>query len=199
MSFDEVTGDIYRLEINKRITGRANHIRSVFKITPEQYNKIKLAEPRVLQPSPTALPEGGRKTMTIASFMRNITQNDGKSSRQSVNPEMELRTKRLVDMMKPFVSQYDELDGEYLVAKLKELYSVDDVSPAEAVVIAEEVRRIRKRDSIRRSIETAYAYFRQANPLFDFFMKFSDSQMINPGKNFYRFAAVRRVCSCAVN
>lgn len=129
----------------------------------------------------------------------NIAQNDGKSSRQSVNPEMELRTKRLVDMMKPFVSQYDELDGEYLVAKLKELYSVDDVSPAEAVVIAEEVRRIRKRDSIRRSIETAYAYFRQANPLFDFFMEFSDSQMINPGKNFYRFAAVRRVCSCAVN
>lgn len=112
---------------------------------------------------------------------------------------MELRTKRLVDMMKLFVSQYDELDGEYLVAKLKELYSVDDVSPAEAVVIAEEVRRIRKRDSIRRSIETAYAYFRQANPLFDFFMEFSDSQMINPGKDFYRFAAVRRVCSCAVN
>ena len=85
VGFDEVTGEIYRLDINKRMTGRANHIRSIFKISPEQYNKIKLAEPRVLQPSSTALPEGGRKTMTIASFICNVAHNDEKSSRQSVD------------------------------------------------------------------------------------------------------------------
>ena len=55
VGFDEVTGDIYRIEINSEITGNANHIRSVFKITPSNYNEIKLDSPRVLQPSKTEL------------------------------------------------------------------------------------------------------------------------------------------------
>ena len=76
VGFDEVTGDIYRIEINPNITGRANHVRSVFKITAQNYNDIKLEQPRVLQPSSTALHEDGRKTMTISSFMsNNISQN----------------------------------------------------------------------------------------------------------------------------
>ena len=80
VGFDEVTRDIFRIEINPEITGRANHIRSIFKITASQYNEIKLEPPRVLQPSSTALQEDGRKTMTISNFMDNKSQLPEKSS-----------------------------------------------------------------------------------------------------------------------
>ena len=69
VGFDEVTGDIYRIEINPNITGRANHVRSVFKITAQNYNDIKLEPQRVLQPSKTALQDGRAATMTITNFM----------------------------------------------------------------------------------------------------------------------------------
>ncbi|MBQ7396088.1 MAG: hypothetical protein IJW08_06085 [Lentisphaeria bacterium] len=52
----------------------ANHIRSVFKITASNYNDIKLEQPRVLQPSKTALHKGGSATMTISNFIDNIPQ-----------------------------------------------------------------------------------------------------------------------------
>lgn len=84
VGFDEETGHIYRIEINKKITGRANHIRSVFEITPQNYNEIKLEPPRVLQPSKTALLKGRAATMTISNFMNKIPPNDSK-----VNPASE--------------------------------------------------------------------------------------------------------------
>ena len=81
VGFYEETGHIYRIEINKKITGRANHIRSVFEITPSNYNEIKLEPPRVLQPSKTALLKGRAATMPISNFMNKIPPNDSK-----VNP-----------------------------------------------------------------------------------------------------------------
>ena len=49
-------------------------------ITAGNYNEIKLEPPRVLQPSSTALPGDGRKTMTITNFMDNIPQNPENAS-----------------------------------------------------------------------------------------------------------------------
>ena len=86
VGFDEVTGDIYRIEINPNITGRANHVRSVFKITAQNYNDIKLEPQRVLQPSKTALQNGRAATITLSSFMNNnISQNPENASSTDKN------------------------------------------------------------------------------------------------------------------
>ena len=74
---DFVTGSIYRIEIGKKNRNRTNHIRSVFQITPEQYKKIKLEAPRVLQPSPAKeLNHLGART--LSSFLRYDTPKTGK-------------------------------------------------------------------------------------------------------------------------
>ena len=65
--------------------GKANHIRSVFKITADNYNEIKLEPPRVLQPSKTALQDGRAATMTITNFMDNISQNPENASSTDKN------------------------------------------------------------------------------------------------------------------
>ena len=55
----------------------------------------------------------------LGADLNNIARNDGMSSRQSVNPQEALRTKRLVDMMMPVVGSFIDQDGEYYAAKLK--------------------------------------------------------------------------------
>lgn len=70
VGFDELTGAIYRIEIEKRVRGKRNHIRSLFQITPEQYKKIKLEPSRVLQPSQTGSINGVQNARTISSFLR---------------------------------------------------------------------------------------------------------------------------------
>ena len=103
VGFDEETGDIFRIEINPKIKGQANHIRSIFKITADNYNKIKLDPPRVLQPSSTELQKTGRKTMTITSFMNNLpsffqnaSEETGKTS-EKINGEGRIGTDRYGD------------------------------------------------------------------------------------------------------
>ncbi len=86
MSFvaaDEETGEIYRIEVEPKVKRKDNHVRSVFRITPEQYEKIKLETPPVLQPSST---EGQtvRKTRTLSSFLRYYS-----TESENVNPRTE--------------------------------------------------------------------------------------------------------------
>ena len=59
----------------------------------------------------------------LGTDLNNIARNDGMSSRQSVTPKEALRTKRLVDMMRPVVGSFIDQDGEYYAAKLKEAYN----------------------------------------------------------------------------
>ena len=113
VGFDEVTGDIYRIEINPVITGKANHIRSVFKITADNYNEIKLEPPRVLQPSSTALPGDGRKTMTITNFMDNIPQNPENASGDL--PEKS----DVSDELRFSLADYDEQTQDDIIAILR--------------------------------------------------------------------------------
>ena len=136
VGFDEVTGDIYRIEINPVITGKANHIRSVFKITADNYNEIKLEPPRVLQPSSTALPGDGRKTMTITNFMDNISQNPENASgdlsdvsdKSDVSDELrfsladydEQTQDDIIAILRPFVRQNIDMEPERYIAYLKE-------------------------------------------------------------------------------
>ncbi|MBQ9335702.1 MAG: hypothetical protein IJS14_00190 [Lentisphaeria bacterium] len=70
VGLDEISGAIYRIEIEKEIKGGSNHIRSVFEITPEQYEKIKLEPPRVLQPSQTDMETSDQNARTISRFLR---------------------------------------------------------------------------------------------------------------------------------
>ena len=109
----------------------------------------------------------------------NIVQN-GEMSRESVDPEENLRTKRLVDMMMPVVGSFVDQESEYYAKKMHDAYNVD-ISPAEALLIAREAWRARRKRSIQRNWQMAYEYFRQANPVFDLFMEFSDEQQLNPG------------------
>lgn len=53
VGFDEVTGAIYVVKIDPRVKNKANHVRSVFEITAQQYQKYKLEASPVLQLSPT--------------------------------------------------------------------------------------------------------------------------------------------------
>lgn len=78
VGFDEVTGAIYRVEIGKKVKANSNHIRSVFQITPEQYKKIKLEAPRVLQPSQTDMKTSDQNARTLSSFLRYDTPKKGK-------------------------------------------------------------------------------------------------------------------------
>lgn len=75
---DEMTGAIYRIEIEKRVKNKRNHIRSVFQITPEQYKKIKLEAPRVLQPSQTEATNDNQNARTLSSFLRYNTSKKAK-------------------------------------------------------------------------------------------------------------------------
>jgi len=77
---DEETGKIYRIEIQTQVKAKANHIRSVFEITPNQYEKCKLDSSPVLQLSPTGISAG----RTLSSFLKyNITGSGEKSSADS--------------------------------------------------------------------------------------------------------------------
>ena len=117
VGFDEETGHIYRIEINKRITGRANHIRSVFEITPSNYNEIKLEPPRVLQPSKTALLKGRAATMTISNFMNKVPPNDSKINLvSSKNPENSSGDFKL------FLSSDRKAQKESLLSQVKTLF-----------------------------------------------------------------------------
>ncbi len=94
VGFDAETGSIYRIEIDPVVKNKANHIRSVFEISPTQYEKIKLAESPVLQLSPTE-GTGQSAGRTIASFMeRNIQHQSEKSSkvRGAFAPAEDFRT-----------------------------------------------------------------------------------------------------------
>ena len=75
---DELTCAIYRIEIEKRVKNKRNHIRSVFQITPEQYKKIKLEAPRVLQPSQTEATNDNQNARTLSSFLRYDTPGNKK-------------------------------------------------------------------------------------------------------------------------
>ena len=75
VGFDEETGAIYRIEIEKEVKAKCNHIRSVFEITPAQYRKIKLEPSRVLQPSQTDMLSSDQHARTISSFVRYNTPN----------------------------------------------------------------------------------------------------------------------------
>ena len=75
---DEMTGAIYRIEIEKKVRGKRNHIRSIFQITPEQYKKIKLEAPRVLQPSQNWFQNGVQQARTLSSFLRYNTSKKAK-------------------------------------------------------------------------------------------------------------------------
>ena len=127
VGFDEENGDIFRIEINPRVTGRTNHIRSVFKISAKQYETIKLATPRVLQPSKTATHDGAAATMTLASFLRYDNTNSEKVKSENDNfrfllaefSEAERRDITLI--LKPFVGfaldHEDRIYKEYLAKK----------------------------------------------------------------------------------
>ena len=78
VGFDELTGAIYRIEIDKAAKGGSNHIRSVFEITLVQYQKIKLEAPRVLQPSQTDVESSDQNARTLSSFLRYDTPKTGK-------------------------------------------------------------------------------------------------------------------------
>ncbi len=80
---DESTGKYYRIEIEPKIRGNANHIRSAHEITAEQYQKIKAgnqgdatnAESPVLQPSLNPVRQSGEaqtggKARTVSDFLR---------------------------------------------------------------------------------------------------------------------------------
>ena len=116
-----------------------------------------------------------RKHEKIKAFLKKNTK-----KRQSVNPKEALRTKRLIEMMTPIVGSFVDQEGEYYAKKMHDAYNVD-ISPAEALLIAREAWRARRKRSIQRNWQMAYEYFRQANPVFDFFMEFSDKQLLNPG------------------
>jgi len=60
----------------------------------------------------------------LGADLNNIARNDGMSSRQSVNPQEALRTKRLVDMMRPVVGSFIDQDGEYYAAELNALFPI---------------------------------------------------------------------------
>ena len=74
--FDEETGAIYRIEIDPTVKNKYNHIRSVFKITMDQYDKIKLADSPVLQLSPTK-DQNQLAGRTLASFLRYDSTENG--------------------------------------------------------------------------------------------------------------------------
>lgn len=65
---DEDTGKIYRIEINPQVKNKYNHIRSVFEITKDNYDKIKLDKFPVLQPSPTEDKQSAGRT--LSSYLR---------------------------------------------------------------------------------------------------------------------------------
>ncbi|MBR7119964.1 MAG: hypothetical protein IKC77_07190 [Lentisphaeria bacterium] len=144
VGFDEVTGDIYRIEINPDIKGQANHIRSIFKITASNYNEIKLEQPRVLQPSKTALHKGGSATMTISNFIDNISQFSENASaeefRFSIADFSEEQQRNIMDILSPFVGDVVERDREeyadYLASR-----GVKNVSPDDAFHFALEIVR----------------------------------------------------------
>ncbi len=78
-------------------------------------------------------------------------------------------------MMRPLVGAFDEHDGAYYAAKLKEICNVE-ISSEEAEFIAHETIRIRLNEAQARRRREAMDYFRQANPLFDFFINIQISK-----------------------
>ena len=84
---DEKTGKIYRIEISPEVKQRYNHIRSVFEITPEQYQKIKLPGSPVLQLSPTDIARGaaGRMPSSLTGIVHPETDNSSAESQKNGN------------------------------------------------------------------------------------------------------------------
>ena len=100
---DEATGKIYRIEIDPTVKNKANHIRSVFEITSAQYEKIKLAELPVLQPSPT---EGIKHSAAITSA--NFTKENSTDSSEfklALSDYSESDHSDLIKVIKPFVGR----------------------------------------------------------------------------------------------
>ncbi len=87
VGFDEETGAIYRIEIDPAIKNKYNHIRSVFEITADQYNKAKLESSPVLQPSPTK-ENNQLADRTLSSFLRYDN-----AENQNVKPDSENNSK----------------------------------------------------------------------------------------------------------
>ncbi len=83
VGFDPTTGNIYRVEIEKAQRGSDNHIRSVHAITAMQYQKVKLADPPLLQVSPTSPENGGQRARDVASFLRYDNATDMNVKEQS--------------------------------------------------------------------------------------------------------------------
>ena len=78
----------------------------MFKTNARQYEKYKLAKPRVLQPSKTALPNGRAATMTLASFLRCNNANSEISKSES-------------EIFRFLFSEYSEEEHDLIVAVLK--------------------------------------------------------------------------------
>ena len=131
VGFDELTGAIYRIEIEKKPKGGSNHIRSVFEITPEQYKKIKLEAPRVLQPSQTDVESSDQNARTLSSFLRyhtpgnkkvkselqKIANFNGKGKNMQTTPEMyQLSPLELTLCIRAAEAQ-NSLEYMYLVCK----------------------------------------------------------------------------------
>ena len=83
VGFDEVTGAIYVVKIDPRVKNKANHVRSVFEITAQQYQKYKLEASPVLQLSPTEDKQSAGRTLT--HFMHNIPQTSENTSQTDGN------------------------------------------------------------------------------------------------------------------
>ena len=101
---DDQTGDIYVIEINPVVKNKFNQIRSVFKTNARQYEKYKLAESPVLQPSPTKDKQLAGRTLT--SFLRNNNANSEISKSES-------------EIFRFLFSEYSEEEHDLIVAVLK--------------------------------------------------------------------------------
>jgi len=71
---DEESGFIYRMEIDPRVKGKRNHIRSIHKINERQYEKAKAGiDFPVLQPSFTGSIDGVQQTRSYSDFLKYYT------------------------------------------------------------------------------------------------------------------------------
>lgn len=90
-----------------------------------------------------------------------------------------------IDIIKPYVPfDVHDKDGAYYAQILKEKAGVD-LEPEDAMQIAQEAWHERRKASVKKSWDQAYAYYAQSNPLFDFLLGFAGSDFkIRPAHRF---------------
>ncbi len=69
---DEQSGQCFRIEIRKRVTGKRNQIRSTHKLNERQYQEAKIGDSPVLQPSPAGA-EGVQAARSYSDFVEYYT------------------------------------------------------------------------------------------------------------------------------